>query len=128
MGGNDQFRLCGLNWLCICRGPLYIVAVSYKLNYMCKVLVNHLVKFAQEKMVLLTYCLDMTIAVDWDVKPQTKQNNDIFPSEMESIILVVPNQDIQYQLLYTPLPYAANTFVESQLTSEWKWQAKFYLC
>ena len=52
----------------------------------------------------------MTIAVDWDIKPQSKQNNDIFPSEMASIILVVPNQDIQYQLLYTPLTYAVILF------------------
>ena len=119
MGGNDQFGLCGLNWLDICRGPLYIVAVSYNLNYMHKVLVNRLVKFVQEKMWFVNR-IDMTIAVDWDVKPQTKPNDDIFPNEMARIILVVPHQEIQYQRLYTPLPYATNTFVESQwLTSEW---------
>ena len=41
-----------------------------------KVLVNCLVKLAQEKSVVRrTDCLDMTIAVDWDVKPQSKQTN-----------------------------------------------------
>ena len=36
--------------------------------------VNRFVKLAQEKgVVRLTDCLDMTIAVDWDVKPQTEQ-------------------------------------------------------
>ena len=38
---------------------------------MHEVLVNRLVKLVQEKVWL--DCLDMTIAVDWDVKPQTKQ-------------------------------------------------------
>ena len=28
-------------------------------------------------MVRLTDCLDMTIAVDWDMKPQTKQTNSV---------------------------------------------------
>ena len=54
---------------------------------MQEVLVNSLVKLAEEKVwlgelteacpgksvVRLTDSLDMTIAVDWDVKPQTKQ-------------------------------------------------------
>ena len=48
---------------------------------MHKVLVNCLVKHAEEKRVFRrTDCLDMTIAVDWDVKQQNKQkknNNDI---------------------------------------------------
>ena len=47
------------------------VVVSYKRKYVHKVLVNCLVKFAQEK-VWLGDSLDMTIAVDWDVKNQTK--------------------------------------------------------
>ena len=50
------------------------VVVSYKQKYVHKVLVNRLVKLAQEKSVVrLTDRPDMTIAVDWDVKHQTKQ-------------------------------------------------------
>ena len=41
---------------------------------MHKVLVNRLVKLAQEKSVVRsTDLLDMTISVDWEIKPQTKQ-------------------------------------------------------
>ena len=41
---------------------------------MHKVLVNRFVKLEQKKSVVrLTDCPDMTIAVDWDVKHQTKQ-------------------------------------------------------
>ena len=40
--------------------------VSYKRKYVHRVLVNHLVKLAQEKSVRLTDNLDMTIAVDGD--------------------------------------------------------------
>ena len=40
---------------------------------MHKVLVNHLVKLAQEKSVVRqTYRPHMTVAVDWDIKNQTK--------------------------------------------------------
>ena len=39
-----------------------------------KVLVNRLVKLAQENVIRLTGNLDMTIVVEWDIKPQTKQN------------------------------------------------------
>ena len=50
--------------------------VSNKQKYMHRVLVNPSVKLAQEKSVLrLTDRLDMTKAVDWDVKQQTKQAN-----------------------------------------------------
>ena len=42
---------------------------------MHEVLVNCLVKLAQDKGVVY---LDMTIAVDWDVKPQTKQTKSTF--------------------------------------------------
>ena len=44
--------------------------VSYKRNYAHEVLVKRLFKLIE---VRLTDCLDMTIAVDWDVTPQTKQ-------------------------------------------------------
>ena len=44
------------------------VVVSYKQKYVHEVLVNRLVKLAKEK------CPDMTLAVDWDVKNQTKQS------------------------------------------------------
>ena len=50
------------------------VVVSYKQKYVHEVLVNRLVKPAQEKSVMRwTDHPDMTIAVDWDVKHQTKQ-------------------------------------------------------
>ena len=49
------------------------VGVSYKRKYVHEVLVNPLVKLAQEKSVVrLTDHPDMTIAVGWDVKHQTK--------------------------------------------------------
>ena len=52
-----------------------ISVVSYKWKYEHRVLVNNLVKFAQEKSVVrLTYHLYMTIAVDWEVKPQNQTN------------------------------------------------------
>ena len=48
--------------------------VSYTGKYVHQVLVNCLVKLVQEKSVVRwTDQLDMTIAVDWDVKNQTKQ-------------------------------------------------------
>ena len=41
-----------------------------------RVLVNHLVRLSQEKSVVrLADRPNMTIAVDWDVKNQTKQTN-----------------------------------------------------
>ena len=58
------------------------VVVSYKRKYVHKVLINHLLKFAEEKVRLgeLTFLLfvtflTMTIAVDWDVEHLTKQIN-----------------------------------------------------
>ena len=51
------------------------VVVCYKPRYVQEVLVNRLVKLAQEKsVVMLTDGPNLTIAVDWDVKNQTKQN------------------------------------------------------
>ena len=51
------------------------VFVSYKRNYVHEVLVNHLVKLAQEKCVVRwTDCPNRTIVVEWDIKLQTKQN------------------------------------------------------
>ena len=48
--------------------------VSYKRTYVHEVLVNRLAKLAQEKSVVRwTDRPDMTIAVHWDVKNQTKQ-------------------------------------------------------
>ena len=49
------------------------VVVSYKRMYVHEVLVNCLVKLAQEKSVVMwTDLPDMTIVVDWDVKNLTK--------------------------------------------------------
>ena len=50
------------------------VFVSYKRKYVLEVLVNRLVKLAQEKVWLDE--LDMTISVDLDVKQQTKQKTN----------------------------------------------------
>ena len=50
-----------------------------------EVLVNRLVKLAQEKsLVKRTDRPDMTIAVDWDVKHQTKQTNVCIDSSVSS--------------------------------------------
>ena len=50
------------------------VVVSYKRKYVHKVLVNRLVKLAQEKcMNKSTDSPNMTISVDWDIKHQNKQ-------------------------------------------------------
>ena len=50
------------------------VVVSYKGKHTQEVLVNHLVKLAQEKSVVrCADCPNMTIAVDWDVKHEIKQ-------------------------------------------------------
>ena len=46
------------------------VVVSYKQKYVHELLVKRLVKLAQEKKCGL---VSMTIAVDWDIKNQTKQ-------------------------------------------------------
>ena len=52
------------------------VFVRYERKYVHKVLVTCLVKLAQENSVVRwTDRPDMTIAVDWDVKNQTKQTN-----------------------------------------------------
>ena len=47
--------------------------VSYKWKNVHKVLVNRLVKHAQENVARWTDHLDMTIAVDWDLNLKTKQ-------------------------------------------------------
>ena len=54
------------------------VVVSYKRKYVHKVLVNSLVKLAHEKSVVKwTDRPNMTLAVDWDVKHQTKETEPI---------------------------------------------------
>ena len=59
----------------LCSTDSRRVVASYKGKYVHEVLVIPLVKLAQEKMWLGE--LTMTIAVDWDVKHQTKQTNNI---------------------------------------------------
>ena len=52
------------------------VVVSHKPKYEHRVLVNHLVKLTHEKSVVKkTARPNMIIAVDWDVKHQTKNNS-----------------------------------------------------
>ena len=68
------------------------VVVNYKGKYVHKVLVNRLVKLAQEKgVVWWTDCPNMTIAVDWDVKHQTKQTNSLSYTQQKK-------KHIQYSL------------------------------
>ena len=51
------------------------VVVSYKRKYVLEALLNCLVKLAKEKKCgKVNWPLGMTIAVDWEVKAQTKQN------------------------------------------------------
>ena len=51
------------------------VVVSYKQKYVHQVLFYRLFKLAQEKSVVSrTDRPDMTIAIDWEVKQQTKSN------------------------------------------------------
>ena len=53
------------------------VVVNYKQKYVHEVLANCLIKLAQEKSVFrLSDRPNMTIAVDWDVKNQTKPKQD----------------------------------------------------
>ena len=54
------------------------VVISYKRKNGHEVVVNYFVKLAQEKSVVKwTDCPAMTIAVDWDVKNQTKPNQSL---------------------------------------------------
>ena len=60
------------SWASLTKRLTILYAYNYKPKYFHKVLVNRLVKLAQKSLVRLTDCLNMTIAVDWDIKPQTK--------------------------------------------------------
>ena len=53
------------------------IVVSYKRKYVHEVLINHLVKLALEKSVVRWLDPNMTIAVNWDVKHQTKQTKNV---------------------------------------------------
>ena len=60
------------------------VAVRYKRTYVHRVLVNRLVKLAQEKRCSYVNCRpNMTIAVDRDVKKQTKQTKIVSEYDQE---------------------------------------------
>ena len=62
------------------------VVVSHKRKYVQKVLVNCSVKLAQEKSVVRwTNRPNMTIAVDWDVKKQTKKLSEFLISSRNLI-------------------------------------------
>ena len=65
------------------------VVVSYKQKYVHEVLVNRLVKLAQEIVIRWTDHFDMTIAVDWDVKPQTKQAKKGILKNISRVIVFV---------------------------------------
>ena len=62
---------------------------------MHEVLVNHLVKLAKENVVRLNDCLDMTIAVDRDVKSQTKQTTSITVS-VTGVVRYQPSEERSY--------------------------------
>ena len=61
------------------------VVVSYKWKYVHTVLVNCLVKLAQEKVWLGKLTVNMTIAIDRDFKNQTKQNLWLNPSHSDGL-------------------------------------------
>ena len=63
------------------------VVVSYKRKNVHKVLVNRLVKLAEEKSVARwTDRPDITIAVDWDVKQQTKPETIMKPTCTDTLM------------------------------------------
>ena len=65
------------------------VVVSYMRKFVHEVLVNCLVKVTQEKSVVRwTDHPVMTIAVDWDVKSQTKQNQKKHYLKTSSLIWI----------------------------------------
>ena len=67
------------------------VVVSYKQTYVHEVLVNCLVKLAQEKSVVRwTDHPNMTIAVDWEVKNQTNQAHLSMTAERLGIVVGLP--------------------------------------
>ena len=69
---------------------------------MCKgVLVTRIVKFVQENVVRSTNHLKMTIAVDWEVKNQTKQIHHRFKAE-ESKIFIGQDKTVNN---FLPHPY-----------------------
>ena len=62
------------------------VVVSYKRKYVHEVLLNYIVKLAQEKSgVRWSDRPDMTIAVDWDVKNQTKHKTSYAAIKLATI-------------------------------------------
>ena len=62
---------------------------------MHEVLVNHLVKLAQENVVRLNDRLDMTIAVDREVISQTKQTTSITVS-VTGVVRYQPSEERSY--------------------------------
>ena len=73
---NDEWRLCPDSVIFhiqqVTQSHAMVQTISYKQKYVHEVLLNQLVKFAQKSVVRLTDRLEMTIAVDWDIKQQTK--------------------------------------------------------
>ena len=77
------------------------VVVSYKRKYVHEVLVNRLVKLAPGKIVVrLTNPPNMTIAVDWDFKHQTKQTKSHpeplvkFQNNFTEMFLIMPSKKL----------------------------------
>ena len=66
--------------------------VCYKQKYVYEVLVNCLVWVCPEKKVLLADCLNMTIAIDWDHKP----NKKILKGLVDCILLNFYPKDYYY--------------------------------
>ena len=77
------------------------VVVNYKRKYLREVLVNRLVKLAQKSLVRLTDFLNMTIAVDWNIKSQTKldlcQETNITKAVFSEVKLCPPNGKLSRQ-------------------------------
>ena len=62
--------------------------VSYWRKDIYLVLVNRLGSLPRNSVVRLTDRLDMTIVVDWDIKPQIKQTNKISWRKNELVVLL----------------------------------------
>ena len=63
--------------------------VSYWRTDVHLVLVNHLGSVPRNSVVRLTDRLNMTIIVDWDIKPQFKQTNGNKPDRCTNILLSI---------------------------------------
>ena len=85
--------------------------VSYWRKHVHLVLVNRLGSLPRNSVVRLTERLDMSTVVDWDVKPQIKQTNNVFLNFFWVMLIIVNS-------LYTTkakIAQSASPFVQNDL-------------